>query len=164
MSATAAGLSIGLDRFGPALVYAPQRGDSGTQGSNRMETVAALAAGATPVARRRFAPWLVLAGALGIPCVYLPTLATPFDFIDDGNLVYPAPPMPFGERLALVWDKVVANYEHLGPFRPVLWVHWEPAAELFQGDAVRWRAARLVWSGLAVAALLALLRELGVRR
>ena len=41
-----------------------------------METVAALVAGATPVARRRFAPWLVLAGTLGIPCVYLPTLAS----------------------------------------------------------------------------------------
>jgi len=128
-----------------------------------MESVAALTAGATPVARRRFAPWLVLAGALLIPCVYLPTLATPFDFVDDGNLVYPSPPMTAAERLALVWEKVVANYEHLGPFRPVLWVHWEVAAELFQADPVRWRAARLVWSGLAVAALLALLRELGVR-
>jgi hypothetical protein len=128
-----------------------------------MEPVAALAVGATPVARRRFAPWLVLIGALVIPCVYLPTLATPFDFIDDGNLVYPAPPMALGERLALVWEKVVANYEHLGPFRPVLWVHWELAAELFQADPVRWRAARLAWSALAVASLLALLRELGVR-
>jgi hypothetical protein len=128
-----------------------------------MEPVAALSAGATPVAPRRFAPWLVFAGALVIPCVYLPTLATPFDFIDDGNLVYPAPPMPLWERLGLVWEKVVANYEHLGPFRPVLWVHWELAAELFQADAVRWRAARLVWSGLAVAAFLALLRELRIR-
>src|SRR5436190_19752213 len=104
MSATAAGLSIGLDRFGPALVYAPQRGKCGTQGSIRMETVAALAAVATPVARRRFAPWLVLAGALGIPCVYLPTLATPFDVVDDGNLVYPEPPMTLGEPHALAWD------------------------------------------------------------
>lgn len=128
-----------------------------------MELVAARADGATPVARWRFAPWLVVAGALVIPCVYLPTLATPFDFIDDGNLVYAAPPMALGERVALAWEKVVANYEHLGPFRPVLWVHWEIAAELFGGDPVRWRTARMVWSGLAVAALLALLRELGVR-
>src|SRR2546421_12935948 len=79
----------------------------------------------------RLCPWWVLLGAVLLPCLYLPTLATRFDFIDDGNLVYPSDPMPLGERLGLVWDKVVANYEHLGPFRPVLWAHWETQAELF---------------------------------
>ena len=68
--------------------------------------------------RRRF-PWWVLLGAVLLPCVYLPTLQTPFDFIDDGNLVYPAPPLPVGERLHRVWQRIVANYQHLGPFRPV---------------------------------------------
>src|SRR5438045_7617986 len=116
-----------------------------------------------PADRPRFGWRVLLAGAVLLPALYLLTLNTPFDFIDDGNLVYPAPPMPLGERLGLVWEKVVANYEHLGPFRPVLWVHWELAAELFQADPVRWRAARLVWSGLAVAALLALLRELSIK-
>src|SRR5262249_29828279 len=71
-----------------------------------------------------------------------------------------APPMPASERLHLVWQKIVANYEHLGPFRPVLWAHWELAADLFRGDAAKWHFARLVWSGVAVAALLALLRQL----
>ncbi len=125
------------------------------------EPVPAPAAG--PAARRRFPAWLVLAGALLLPLVYLPTLGTRFDFIDDGNLVYPAPPLPVGERLHLVWEKVVANYEHLGPFRPVLWCHWELCAELFRGEPFRWRLARLVWSGVAAAALLALLRELRLR-
>lgn len=111
----------------------------------------------------RFSSWLILLGALVIPLVYLPTLNTRFDFIDDGNLVYPAGPMPIQERLGLVWQKIVSNYEHLGPFRPVLWAHWELAAELFQADAFRWRLARIVWSGVAAAAFLALLRELRVR-
>src|SRR5438105_631598 len=102
--------------------------------------------------------WAVLIGSL-----YLPTLGTRFDFIDDGNLVYPAPPMPTGERLGLVWAKVVANYEHLGPFRPALWVHWELCAELFAADPLRWRLARLLWTAAAAAMLLALLRELRVR-
>src|SRR6187401_524772 len=96
-------------------------------------------------APRRFPGWALLAGAILIPCVYLPTLGTRFDFIDDGNLVYPAPPMPLGQRLGLVWDKIVANYEHLGPFRPTLWAHWELTAELCQGDAFRWRLLRLLW-------------------
>jgi hypothetical protein len=114
-------------------------------------------------APRRFAAWIVVLGAVAIPLVYLPTLGTRFDFIDDGNLVYPAPPMPVGERLHLVWEKIVANYEHLGPFRPVLWVHWEIAAELFRADPLKWHLARLLWSGVAIAALLALLRELRLR-
>jgi hypothetical protein len=113
-----------------------------------------------PTNPRRFTPWIILLGALAIPLVYVPSLRTDFDFIDDGNLVYPSPRMPVGERLHVVWDKIVANYEHLGPFRPVLWVHWEAAAELFHGRPELWRLGRLLWSALAVAALLALLREL----
>lgn len=101
--------------------------------------------------------------ALLLACAYLPSLATRFDFIDDGNLVYPAAPMPVAERLGLVWQKVVANYEHLGPFRPVLWAHWEAKAELFAGDAFRWRLARLLWAALAAGAMLWLLRELRLR-
>jgi hypothetical protein len=106
--------------------------------------------------------WILL-GAILIPCLYLPTLATRFDFTDDGNLVYPSPPMPPGQRLGLVWEKIVANYEHLGPFRPVLWVHWETQAELFGGHPFAWRAGRLVWSMFAAGMLLWLLRELRFR-
>jgi hypothetical protein len=98
-----------------------------------------------------------------LACLYLPTLATRFDFIDDGNLVYPEPPMPLRERLSVVWQKVLANYQHLGPFRPVLWAHWEAEAELCRANPLRWRMARLVWTTLAAGALLWLLRELGIR-
>ena len=98
-----------------------------------------------------------------LPCLYLPTLATNFDFIDDGNLVYPAPPMPLAERLDLVWLKIVNNFKHLGPFRPVLWLHWEAQAELLGGSPVCWRIWRLAWTMFAAGALLALLRDLRFR-
>jgi hypothetical protein len=109
----------------------------------------------------RFPFWIVLGGFL-LPLVYLPTLATRFDFVDDGNLVYPSPPMPTGERLDVVWQKVADNYDHLGPFRPVLWVHWECAAEVWQGSELGWRATRLVWCMFAAMMLLWLMRELGL--
>src|SRR5262245_60875742 len=111
----------------------------------------------------RFPCWKVLFGALVIPLIYLPTLGTRFDFIDDGNLVYPAPPMPLGPRLDLVKQKIVANYQPLGPFRPVLWAHWELFAELCNGEALRWRIVRLGWSMFATGMLLALMRELRLR-
>jgi hypothetical protein len=116
----------------------------------------------SPPAARRFPAWVLL-GAVVVAGLYLPTLRTRFDFIDDGNLVYPSAPMPPAQRLLLVWDKIVGNFHHLGPFRPVLWVHWEAEAELFRANPVAWRAARMVWAGLAAAVLLWLLRELGTR-
>jgi hypothetical protein len=98
-----------------------------------------------------------------VTALYLPTLWTRFDFIDDGNLVYPAAPVPVIERLQLVWEKIEANYHDLGPFRPVLWVHWEIQAELLRADPFAWRCARWLWTGFAAAMLLWLLRELGMR-
>jgi hypothetical protein len=112
--------------------------------------------------KKRLFTW-ILFWATCIACLYLPTLTTGFDFIDDGNLVYPSEPMSPVARLQLLWDKIAANFEHLGPFRPVLWLHWETAAELLQGQPVYWRAARLLWTALAAAAFLRLLRELGIR-
>lgn len=111
----------------------------------------------------RFPWWIVPVGAVVLAAGYLPTLSAPFDFTDDGNLVYPA---PAGTTLSghadIWWDKVRANVEHLGPFRPTLWVHWEIAANSLGADPVAWRAVRLGWCGLAAAALLWLLRELRV--
>jgi hypothetical protein len=104
----------------------------------------------------------ILLGAVAIAAAYLPMLNAPFDFVDDGNLVYPAHCDSTAHRMDVVWQKVVANYDHLGPFRPTLWVHWEIAADAFHGSPIAWRAARLIWNGLAVAMLLVLLRELGI--
>jgi hypothetical protein len=93
--------------------------------------------------------------------LYLPTLSTPFDFVDDGNLVYPTAARSIGERIQVLWDKIKGNYVHLGPFRPVLWAHWEAEANLLRADAFRWRCARLLWGILAAFSLLWLLHELG---
>ena len=106
--------------------------------------------------------WPLLGGLL-LACVYLPTLAAPFDFIDDGNLVYPAPAgTTAAEYLARYADKVAANVDHLGPFRPVLWAHWELAANLFGGDPALWRLSRFLWCALAGAAFLAFARALNL--
>lgn len=69
---------------------------------------------AYPAGSRRWIAW----GALLIGLIYLPTLGTRFDFVDDGNLVYPTQAASLSERADIYWDKVVANYDHLGPFRP----------------------------------------------
>lgn len=107
--------------------------------------------------------WWIPAGALLLAMGYLPTLRTPFDFIDDGNLVYPAAAgTSLQGHVELWWEKVQANYEHLGPFRPTLWVHWQIQANLFDGNPQLWRLWRFLWCGLAAGMLLWLFRELGV--
>lgn len=105
--------------------------------------------------------WIFL-GALLLAAGYLPLLGARFDFIDDGNLVYPTPPCSPGERLEIVWDKIDANVKSLGPFRPVLWVHWELQADLLQGSEFGWRAVRLAWCFLSSLLLLWWFAEFGV--
>ena len=107
-------------------------------------------------------PWWIVGGALLLAAGYLPSLNTPFDFIDDGNLVYPTPQPTLADHAELWWDRVRANYDHLGPFRPTLWVHWQLQANLFGGDPFTWRLYRLLWCGLAAGMLLWLFRELGL--
>ena len=107
--------------------------------------------------------WWVLLWACLVSSLYIPTLSNRFDFIDDSILVYPLPPFPLGERVQLVWDKIVADYRNLGPFRPVVWAYWETQAELFGAEALPWRLVRLVWTAVATGVLLWLLLELGLR-
>ena len=57
---------------------------------------------------------------------------------------------------------MAANVDHLGPFRPTLWAHWEVFANTLDANPVAWRAMRLAWCGFAATALLWLLRELGL--
>src|SRR5262245_4799870 len=103
------------------------------------------------------------AGAALLALAYLPTLSAPFDFIDDGNLVYPAPPgTTLRGHAELWWKQVAANVEHLGPFRPVLWAHWHVQANLFEGNPQLWRLFRFCWCVLAAGMLLWLFRELGI--
>ncbi|MCI0703310.1 MAG: hypothetical protein L0241_19705 [Planctomycetia bacterium] len=106
--------------------------------------------------------WIV-GGAALLALAYFPTLSAPFDFIDDGNLVYPAPAgTTLREHTELWWHRVTANVEHLGPFRPVLWAHWQVQANLFGADSQLWRLFRFAWCMLAAGMLLWLFRELGI--
>lgn len=103
----------------------------------------------------------ILLWALLITCLYLPTLGTPFDFIDDGDLVYPSHRPTLEGKAEYYWERVVANYEHLGPFRPTLWAHWRVAAETFDANPVLWRAGRLGFTFFATVTMLLLFTELG---
>ena len=97
----------------------------------------------TPRPFRAAGFWL---GGLLIALGFLPTLTAPFDFADDGDLVYPAPAGTDAHGyVARWWDRVQANVEHLGPFRPTLWAHWEVQANTLSREPARlWRAVRLV--------------------
>jgi hypothetical protein len=106
--------------------------------------------------------WILLWACL-LASLYLPTLATPFDFNDDGNLVYPAASMPAGRHLRQYWDSVIGEYHNLGLFRLVLLAHWEIEANLLGPSAFRWRLTRLLWAALAAAAMLTLMLELRIR-
>jgi hypothetical protein len=103
--------------------------------------------------------WLPLLAVL-IPCLYLPTLATRFDFADDGVLVYSGPPRPLVDHLRRTWDLTLGDFQSAGPFRPLSWAHWQTAAALLGPHDFAHRLARLVGAILACAALIWLLVEL----
>lgn len=106
--------------------------------------------------------WWIAPAAVGLMAVYLPTLAAPFDFVDDGCLVYSSRESWTGLPQR-IWQRSVAEFETYGPFRPAAWAHWMLAAEALGVEAWRHRLARLLWGGLSAAMLLLLLRELGIR-
>ncbi len=114
---------------------------------------------ATQVSMTRF-PWWIVGGGVLLSLVYLPTLAAPFDFIDDGDLVYPVATPTFAGQVEVWWDRVADNVAHLGPFRPVVHAHWQLQANWLNADPLAWRAVRLGWCALSAMLLLWLLREL----
>jgi hypothetical protein len=87
----------------------------------------------------------------------LPTFLIPFDFVDDGALVY-ADERPFPERVAAHTQH---DFRTNGTFRPIAWAHWDSLASA--GD-VLWihRAARWLHGVLCVVLFLWLLAELDI--
>jgi len=67
------------------------------------------------------------------------TVFFPFDFVDDGCLVYRESP-GIAKR---VMEKTISEFHTRGPFRPMTWLHWELQAELFDQNAFMHRLARL---------------------
>ena len=116
------------------------------------------------VNRAWLVPWWLIAGAVLLPCLYLPTLSARFDFNDDGCLVYPTEGLQPAGFLDLVWHKTMGDFEVTGPFRPVTWAHFEAAANLFGPHALPRRVARIGWAMLSCALFLWLLIELGIDR
>ncbi|MEX2213261.1 MAG: hypothetical protein WD768_03985 [Phycisphaeraceae bacterium] len=107
--------------------------------------------------------WIPIGGIL-IALLYLPMLAAPFDFIDDGNLVYPSGATNLSEWLAAMKTAIVANYDHLGAFRPTLWFHWLVQQHLLGPNELPWHVYRLLWCALAAGMFLWFLKELGFRK
>jgi hypothetical protein len=103
---------------------------------------------------------LLLFVACLTPCVYLPTLATRFDFADDGVIVYPGPARSLGQRLKRIWHHTLSDFRNTGPFRPMTWAHWEAGASFFGPHDFSRRVARLLWSFLAAGMLVWFLSEL----
>lgn len=115
----------------------------------------------TPLQSSRSSIGKLVGFAFLIPCIYLPTLSVPFDFVDDGCLVYPSQCRSLGEEARAVWERTVSEFHGRGPFRPVCWAHWMGGADLFGPNALHRRLARLAWAVLSTGLLLWLLREMG---
>jgi hypothetical protein len=108
--------------------------------------------------------WFIPLLGVILVCLYLPTLTTPFDFNDDGCMVYAAPGLNLSQRCQLVWQKTLIDFHDHGPFRPVSWAQWEASAYFFGPNPIVHRSARLLWTCLSASVLLWLLAEFGFPR
>lgn len=106
--------------------------------------------------------WMIAILGPVIAAIYLPMLSAPFDFIDDGCLVYPHGCSTLGQLVAHTWHTTMADFQNRGPFRPVLWAHLCLQAEVLGGNPSAWRGIHFLWTTLAAASLLLLLNELHI--
>jgi hypothetical protein len=114
----------------------------------------------------RFRHALQYVGMLGLlgsllASIYVPTVPVQFDFVDDGALVYSSGENSFWGFQREVWSKTYAEFQDKGPFRPGAWYFWVGQQRIFGADVFGWRVFRFVWTALAAATFLWLLRELG---
>jgi hypothetical protein len=86
----------------------------------------------------------------------------PFDFEDDGNLVYAPPTESIGARVAHVTERTVEDFTSRGPFRPVYWAYFEANYYFFGTNPVGWRIVRLTLLLLSAYLLIAWLSDLGI--
>jgi hypothetical protein len=112
--------------------------------------------------QRPYALLFLAIGAVLIPCLYVHNLTVPFDFDDDGAMVYSVGGANLGEWSARVWQLVMDDFVNRGPFRPTLWFFHQTVAAVFGSVATSWRAFFLVWSMIAAGSMLWLMRELRI--
>ncbi len=113
-----------------------------------------------PIAARL--PKALLWAAL-VTCIYLSTLAFPFDFNDDGCQVYPAFGLSAGEQWQRVWQRTIGDYHSRGPFRPLTWAYIEMTANWLGPNPLGHRAVRFGWAMLSAVLFAWLLTELKIR-
>jgi hypothetical protein len=105
---------------------------------------------------------VLLAGAVLIPCLYAHNLTVPFDFDDDGIIVYSIGGANLSDWFARVWQLVMSDFVSRGPFRPTFYFFHQTLAALLGPEAVSWRLFFLGWSMIAAGCMLWLMRELRI--
>lgn len=106
--------------------------------------------------------WAVVAGAAIIPCLYLHNLTVPFDFQDDGVLIYAVGGTDLIDWFSRVWHLVIGDLVGLGPFRPTYWFVLQTAAAAFGQAPALWRLLFFTWSIVSAASMILLMRELRI--
>src|SRR5438128_2289632 len=84
--------------------------------SVRRERSTAMSEGPDQQKEARRWPWWLPLCAVVVSCLYLPTLATRFDFNDDGCLAYPIPAASLDQELRIVWLRTLQDFRGHGPF------------------------------------------------
>lgn len=110
-----------------------------------------------------FPLWFMLLASVLISALFLPTLATPFDFSEDGCLVYrDIFHVRYDNFCTAVMRQTISEFQHTGPFRPVVWAHWYASSLIHGHNALAYRMERLICCAIAAFCFLLLLREFNI--
>ena len=131
---------------------------AGPEDSSNPDQSCAISGAANP---RKLHLAVLCLSSLLIASINLPTLSTPFDFADDGAFVHSQGVTSFTNFHEMVWFITGTEFTNKGPYRPVAWYFWVGQQELFGEDSLQWRGSRFLWTWIAAAAFLWLLREIG---
>jgi hypothetical protein len=103
-----------------------------------------------------------LIGAIVLPCLYLINVTEPFDFVDDGAIVYRIHADGLFQWLEQIWRMTLAEFDQRGLFRPTIWLFYQTIAAAVGSHPIGWRVVWVVWGMAASVSMVTLLRELRV--